>query len=106
MPLRVSPLPTKKSQKSWHFTWGVRRFWLQNGYREDYQMTEQVTATDQPKTADLLYGVPAIADFLGVRQRTAYHLVDTRRIPFFRMGKILCARRSRLLAGMEAMETA
>ena len=43
---------------------------------------------------------------LGVRQRTAYHLVDTRRIPFFRMGKILCARRSRLLAAMEAMETA
>jgi excisionase family DNA binding protein len=60
---------------------------------------------DTTKTADLLYGVPAIADFLGVTKRTAYHLVETRRIPFFRMGKILCSRRSKLMAAMEAIET-
>ena len=60
---------------------------------------------DTAKTADLLYGVPAIADYLGVTKRTAYHLVETKRIPFFRMGKILCSRRSKLMAAMEQLET-
>ena len=60
---------------------------------------------DTTKTVDLLYGVPAIADYLGVTKRTAYHLVETGRIPFFRMGKILCSRRSKLMAAMEQLET-
>lgn len=55
-------------------------------------------------TGDLLYGTKAIANFLGVNLRAAEHMVETKRIPFFKMGKTVCARRSRLLAAFEALE--
>ncbi len=53
---------------------------------------------------DLLYGALAIADFLGVKRGVVYHLVETGRLPHFKVGKTVCARRSKLLAAFEAME--
>jgi excisionase family DNA binding protein len=52
----------------------------------------------------LLYGANAIADYLGIKRRVAYHLIETERIPHFKVGKTVCARRSRLLAAMERLE--
>ena len=55
---------------------------------------------------DLLYGVPAIAEFLGVRVRQARHLCESGRLPTFKLGsQKICARRSTLwrwLAEQEA----
>jgi excisionase family DNA binding protein len=59
------------------------------------------TTTDAP---DLLYGAHAIAEFLGIKLRSAQHLIETKRIPFFKVGKTVCARRSKVLAALEALE--
>jgi excisionase family DNA binding protein len=53
---------------------------------------------------DLLWGTDGIASFLGIKRRAAQHLVETKRIPFFKVGKTVCARRSKLLAAFEALE--
>jgi excisionase family DNA binding protein len=57
--------------------------------------------TDQ---ADLLYGVPKIADFLGLTKRATYHLIEAKRLPYFKIGATVCARRASLLAALERME--
>ena len=64
-----------------------------------------MTDTSNP-SADLLYGAHAIAEFLGVKQRVAYHLIETRRIPFFKIGKTVCARRTSLAAKLDEIEAA
>jgi excisionase family DNA binding protein len=55
---------------------------------------------------DLLSGADAIAAYIGVKPRRIYHLAETRRIPVFRIGTTLCARRSTLLRWVEEMERA
>ena len=55
-------------------------------------------------TPDLLYGAHAIADFLGIKLRAAQHLIETKRIPYFKVGKTVCSRRAALLAAFEALE--
>lgn len=55
-------------------------------------------------TPDLLYGVKSIAEFLGIKERSAQHLVETRRIPYFKVGKTVCARRSKVLAAFDQLE--
>ena len=62
--------------------------------------------TDTENKPDLLYGIHAIADFLGIKERSAYHLCETRRIPFFKVGKTVCARRSTLTAKLAELEEA
>lgn len=57
-----------------------------------------------PASGEILYGVKAIAAFLGVRDRQALHLVETDRIPFFRVGKIVCARRAALRTWISQQE--
>jgi len=50
--------------------------------------------------SDLLRGADEIAEFLlGDRnqRRRVYHLVETSRLPVFRIGSMICARRSVLL---------
>ena len=59
-----------------------------------------------PETADLLYGVPAISRFLGLKPAAVYHLVEKRKIPFFKIGKTVCARRAKLLAAFDELEEA
>lgn len=53
---------------------------------------------------DLLSGADAIAAFMGLKVRRVYHLAETERLPVFRLGATLCARRSTLLRWIEGME--
>jgi excisionase family DNA binding protein len=59
-------------------------------------MTDAVNTAD---TAGLLYGGKAIAAFLGITPKTAYHLIERGRLPVIRI-----ARRHRLLEAFEALE--
>ena len=55
--------------------------------------------------ADLLYGVPAIAEHLSLRERQVYHLISKGNLPSFKIGGKVCCRRSSLdqwLADQEA----
>jgi hypothetical protein len=53
---------------------------------------------------DLLTGADAIATFMSVKVRRIYHLAETQRLPVFRIGSTLCARRSTLLRWVEELE--
>jgi len=63
-----------------------------------------MTDTATVDTLDLLYGVPKIAAFLGLTKRATYHLVEARRIPTFKIGATVCARRASLIAAFDALE--
>jgi hypothetical protein len=71
----------------------------------------QVTATPPqmagPLAGDILYGADGIAEFLygdAKLRRKVYNLVETGRIPHFKLGAGLCARKSVLLAWIAAQE--
>jgi hypothetical protein len=52
---------------------------------------------DREKLADdLLIGAQAIADEIGFRVTTVYVLAKEKRIPVFKLGGIICARRSQM----------
>jgi hypothetical protein len=56
---------------------------------------------------DLLRGADQIADFLfddAGQRRKVYHLAETSRLPVFRLGSKLCARRSVLMAWIASQE--
>ena len=55
---------------------------------------------------DLLVGVTAISEFTGMKPRTLYHLAAKRAIPTFKMGDLVCARKSKLIAFIETQEAA
>ena len=60
---------------------------------------------DDDLTGDLLYGVPAIAAFTGLRERAVYHLAEQGKLPLFKLVLKWCARKSTLrqhLAKLEA----
>jgi len=59
-------------------------------------MTEGKTTTPEERATkvDLLYGVPAIARYMDMREPQARHLCERGDIPTFRMGRIICSRRS------------
>jgi hypothetical protein len=61
-----------------------------------------MTETEPDKR--LLYGTKAIAEFLGIKNRAALHLVETKRIPTFKVGRNICARPHAVLAALEALE--
>ena len=76
-----------------------------------------VLATTQRPTApmplpdglsdDLLRGAEAIADYLygdPTQRRKVYHLAETSRLPIFRLGSVLCARRTVLLHWINEQE--
>ena len=55
-----------------------------------------------------LRGAEEIAAFLygsGHERRKVYHLVETARLPHFRLGNLVCARRTTLMAWIEDQET-
>ena len=72
--------------------------------------TATPTANDSnlPLADDLLRGADAIAEFIfGARgsRRKIYYLAETSHLPVFRLGSVLCARRSvlmRWIAGQES----
>jgi hypothetical protein len=56
---------------------------------------------------DLLRGADQIADYLfddAGQRRKVYHLAETSRLPVFRLGSKLCARRSVLMAWIASQE--
>ncbi len=53
---------------------------------------------------DLLTGADAIAAFMGLKVRRVYHLAETQRLPVFRLGATLCARKATLLNWIGEME--
>jgi excisionase family DNA binding protein len=53
------------------------------------------TMTDSP-APDLLYGAKAIAQYLGVTDRQAEHMIETKRIPYGKIGRRVVSSRSRL----------
>ena len=55
---------------------------------------------------DILTGADAIAAFMGIKPRRVYHLAETQRLPVFRLGATLCARRSTIVRWIEEMEQA
>jgi hypothetical protein len=58
-------------------------------------------------SADMLRGADQIAEFLfgdAGERRKVYHLAETSRLPLFRLGSVLCARRSVLLEWVRAQE--
>ena len=63
---------------------------------------------NDPNAADLLYGVKAIAGFLGLTERQAQHRIDDGEIPTFRLGGkkrgTICARRSSLRTWLDYLE--
>jgi excisionase family DNA binding protein len=66
--------------------------------------TKTATGTDMTEQADLLYGVPKIAEFLGLTPKAVYHLVASKRLPSFKIGATVCARRASLLALLAQLE--
>jgi hypothetical protein len=72
-------------------------------------MTMNMNAAPQNATIadDILRGAEQIAEFLyGERgdRRKVYHLAQTSRLPVFRLGAVLCARRSVLEAWIKEQE--
>ena len=57
-----------------------------------------------PEKMDLLYGSRAIAEFLNVKPRAAEHLIEQKRIPYFKIGRTVVARKAALLAAFEQLE--
>jgi hypothetical protein len=56
---------------------------------------------------DILYGADGIATFLygdGKLRRKVYNLVETARLPHFRLGAVICARKSVLLGWIADQE--
>jgi excisionase family DNA binding protein len=62
----------------------------------------QMSDTSEPR--EILHGTRAIADVLGVSEDAAHHLIKRKRIPAFKLGRTVCARRSSLLAAMAKLE--
>ncbi len=68
------------------------------------------TTTVAPPAADILVGVIQIAEFLfgdGHKySRRVHHMISLGLIPTFRMGKLICAKKSALVAAIATLETA
>jgi hypothetical protein len=63
--------------------------------------------TDSDFAQDLLQGADAIAQFLwgiGAPRRRVYHLAATTNLPVFKIGAMICARRSVLLRWVKLQE--
>ena len=63
-----------------------------------------MTDTAENQGPDLLYGCPRIAEHLGLTEDQIYHLARMKRIPTFKVGRTLCARRSTLAAAIDELE--
>ena len=66
---------------------------------------QQAVSDGTVRAGDLLYGVSAIAKFLGVEVRQARHQCESGRLPTFKLGQIICGRRSTLWRWLAEQET-
>ena len=62
--------------------------------------------TETTSAGTILHGMKAIADFLGVNRRVAYHWAEARQIPTFKMGRSVCAMKASLTAAIRDREAA
>ena len=62
--------------------------------------------SDPSEAADLLYGVPAIAEYLELRPRVIHHMIDRIGLPTFKLGGKVCARRSTLMTWLAERDAA
>ncbi|KAB1075456.1 DNA-binding protein [Methylobacterium soli] len=70
-------------------------------------LTEKpVTTSPEVAPADLLYGVPAIATHLGIRLQQAHHQIRKGALPTFRVGGVICARRTTIANWLAEREDA
>lgn len=53
-------------------------------------------APDPSLSSDLIVGAEHIAGFLGIKRRQVYNAAERGYLPLFRMGSLLCARRTTL----------
>jgi excisionase family DNA binding protein len=61
---------------------------------------------DDTLASDLLNGASAIAEFLNISPRQAYHLLESGKLPAFKFGgRTWQARRSTLLRHIERLES-
>jgi len=59
-----------------------------------------------PIAADMLKGADEIAAFTGFDRRSVYHFASKGGLPVFRVGALICARKSTLLAWIIEQEAA
>ena len=59
---------------------------------------------NSPLAADILQGASAIAAWTGFKTRTVYHLAATGALPTFKVGDLVCARKSTLDAWIAVQE--
>lgn len=59
---------------------------------------------NNPLAADILQGASAIAAWTGFKPRTVYHLAATGALPTFKVGDLVCARKSTLGAWIAMQE--
>lgn len=55
---------------------------------------------------DILIGADAIAGFMGLSRRQIYHATEYGHLPTFRIGSVICARRTTLWRWMDECEKA
>ncbi len=53
---------------------------------------------------DILRGADDIAAFLGLAPRAIYHAASRAKLPVFRIGAVICARKSTLMAWISEQE--
>jgi hypothetical protein len=71
------------------------------------QITARPPQTGASLAGDILYGADGIAEFLfgdTTQRRKVYNLVETCRLPHFRLGAAICARKSILLEWIHQQE--
>ncbi len=57
-------------------------------------------AEDRPR---LLYGATKIAEYLGIKERQVRHQIEKGRLPYFKIGKTICAYPAKLDAWLEKL---
>lgn len=64
-----------------------------------------MAADNDNLAGDVLQGAAAIARYTGFKQRTIYHLAATGGLPCFKLGDLVCARKSTVTAWIKSQET-
>ncbi len=67
-------------------------------------LIEALNRGDNTETlaADILRGARAIGEYTGLPTRQVFYLVEKNELPVFRLGKIICARKSELRRELSA----
>lgn len=65
-----------------------------------------MTSDNDNLAADILRGAEAISAFIGLPRRAVYHAVSKGHLPHFKIGEMICARRSTLVAWISEQEKA